>query len=163
MCSRPAFLLLALAAGPVLAAVDDPLKSAECVRALEAVQAQEGRMLAAPRVGPAASGAAAAERAALDTLRRGASRDCLGKEDLAVERLPRAPISVPPVTSAPPAALPAPSAAPPPVAIPPLRTVTQCDPSGCWTSDGIRLNRLGPLLVGPPGACTVQGGVLSCR
>ena len=83
-----------------------------------------------------------------------------------LERPPRPPVVVAPVT-VPPSVVPAKqgalSAPSPPVQLPPLRTVTQCDPSGCWTNDGVRLNRLGPLLVGPPGVCTVQSGVLSCR
>jgi len=112
---------------------------------------------------PQGASAAAAERATLETDRKRAARECLGKEELAPERTPRQPVVVSPVTL-PPSAVPPPPAAPPPaVRVPPPRTVTQCDPSGCWTSDGLRLNRLGPLLVGPPGACTVQSGVLTCR
>lgn len=157
----PNVLILALAAGTSLAQGADPLKSAECTEALAALQARETAVLAArsPRDG----GATAAERSGLETARTRARRECLGREEAAVVRTPRPPMAVAPVTL-PPSAVPAPPAAPPPpVAISPPRTVTQCDPSGCWTSDGMRLNRLGPLLVGPPGACTVQSGVLSCR
>jgi len=104
-----------------------------------------------------------ADPATLAPYRKGVARECLGKEDPAPERTPRPPVAVAPVASPRPAIPPAPAALPPPVQIPPLRTVTQCDPSGCWTSDGIRLNRMGPILVGPLGACTVQSRVLSCR
>ncbi|WP_295638039.1 hypothetical protein [uncultured Methylibium sp.] len=55
--------------------------------------------------------------------------------------------------------VPAPSAiAPPPSPL----VVTGCDATGCWASDGSRLQRLGPDLVGPRGTCTVQGAVLAC-
>ena len=158
-------MVLALAAGKCLAQSTDPLTSPACVRALDALQAQEAAMLSSGRPHGAAR-AGAAELAALKPYRKRAAHECLGKEDPVLERSPRPPVVVAPVTLPPSAvpakqgALPPPS---PPVQLPPLRTVTQCDPSGCWTSDGVRLNRLGPLLVGPPGACTVQSGVLSCR
>jgi hypothetical protein len=154
-------LFLTVASGATLAQGGDPLKSAECLQALDALQAREAALPSASP--PAQARAGAAELAALAPYRKRVARECLGKEDPALERAPRVPISVSPVGS-PPSAIPhAPAAVPPPVPIPPLRTVTQCDPSGCWTSDGIRLNRMGPVLVGPLGACTVQSGVLSCR
>jgi hypothetical protein len=40
--------------------------------------------------------------------------------------------------------------------------VTTCDIGGCWTSDGTRLQRAGPDLVGPRGVCTVQGALAFC-
>jgi hypothetical protein len=40
--------------------------------------------------------------------------------------------------------------------------ITSCDPSGCWSTDGTRLNRIGPELAGPRGICGVQAGVASC-
>jgi hypothetical protein len=155
-------MLLALAAGASSAQGADPLKSPECVLALDALQAQETAMRSA-RTPEAVRPAGAAEIAALQPYRKRVALECLGKEDPAPARTARPPVAVAPVTL-PPSAVPVrPAALPPPVALPPLRTVTQCDPSGCWTSDGIRLHRQGPLLVGPPGACTVQSGVLSCR
>jgi len=155
------FSILALVAGSALAQGIDPLKAPACVQALDALQAQETTLRSAQR--PQGARAGAAELARLEPYRKRVAGECLGKEDPALARAPRAPVAVSPVTL-PPSAIPAaPAALPPPVALPPLRTVTQCDPSGCWTSDGQRLNRLGPLLVGPPGACTVQSGVLSCR
>ncbi len=57
----------------------------------------------------------------------------------------------------PPVALPA-----PPLAIPRPTVITTCDPAGCWDSDGRRLNNMGPLLMGPRGPCTLQGGVANC-
>ena len=157
----PNALILALAAGAGLAQGADPLKSSGCTEALAALQAQEAALLSARSTRD--TSVATAERAALEGYRTRARRECLGREEPAAVRTPRQPVVVAPVTL-PPSAVPAPpSPRPAPVAIPPLRTVTQCDPSGCWTSDGLRLDRLGPLLVGPPGACTVQSGVLSCR
>jgi hypothetical protein len=44
---------------------------------------------------------------------------------------------------------------PPPV-------VTSCDAGGCWSSDGTRLNRVGPNLMGPGGVCTVTGKMVHC-
>ena len=41
-------------------------------------------------------------------------------------------------------------------------TVTACDPGGCWNSDGTRLNRTGPEVIGPRGPCTTQNGVTTC-
>ena len=158
---RPHIMMLALAAVTSATQGADPLKSAECSRALDALQAKEAALLSQRR--PEAAGPTAAERAALETYRKRAARECLGKDDPVPERTPRPPVVVSPVILPPSAVPPPPPAPPPPVQVPPPRTVTQCDPSGCWTSDGLRLNRLGPLLVGPPGACTVQSGVLTCR
>lgn len=154
-------LSLVFVAGAASAQAADPLKSVECTQALDALQAREAAMR--PAREPRGAPSEAAARAGLQPYRQRVARECLGKEDLAPERAPRAPIAVSPVTSPSPARLPAREPMPPAVTLPPLRTVTQCDPSGCWTSDGLRLNRLGPVLVGPPGACTVQSGLLSCR
>jgi hypothetical protein len=41
-------------------------------------------------------------------------------------------------------------------------TVGACDPGGCWASDGSRLQRVGPQLLGPRGFCTQQGAFLHC-
>jgi hypothetical protein len=41
-------------------------------------------------------------------------------------------------------------------------TITTCDALGCWASDGSRLMRNGPTLLGPRGACTAQGAALNC-
>jgi len=40
--------------------------------------------------------------------------------------------------------------------------VTHCSAAACFTSDGSTLIRVGPTLVGPRGACTVQGGFVRC-
>ncbi len=41
-------------------------------------------------------------------------------------------------------------------------TISSCDPSGCWDSNGTRLNQVGPILQGPRGFCTVQGNFVYC-
>lgn len=50
----------------------------------------------------------------------------------------------------------------PPVDIPKPAAITACDPGGCWDNQGRRLDRSGPSLMGPRGACAVQGGVVQC-
>jgi hypothetical protein len=154
---------LALAAVASLAHGADPLKSSECTQALEALQAQEAAMIAAQRKD---AGEQAQPLATLQALRRQAAHACLGSRLDApprVERLARPPIAVAPVAPHAPAAPPVPAATPPPIRIPPLRTITVCDPIGCFASDGTRLSRVGPMLFGPLGLCTVQGAVLSCQ
>ena len=70
----------------------------------------------------------------------------------------------PPVVAPPPAraALPAPAPPAPPLVIPRPIAITACDAAGCWDSEGRRLNYMGPLLMGPRGACTVQGALANC-
>ena len=40
--------------------------------------------------------------------------------------------------------------------------LANCDATGCWDSAGARYHQQGPVLLGPRGACTQQGGLLSC-
>jgi hypothetical protein len=77
------------------------------------------------------------------------------------------PVAVPPVAGAsvPPPAAAAPRATTPPARIAPVQppvAITSCDTGGCWTSDGTRLQRLGPTLFGPRGACSVVGAIVHC-
>lgn len=51
---------------------------------------------------------------------------------------------------------------PAPLEIPKPTAVTTCDTGGCWDSAGRHLDRVGPQLVGPHGACTVQAGAAQC-
>lgn len=158
------FITLALAAGGSLAQGADPLKSSECIQTLDALQAQEAAMVATAQHKDA--GEQAEQLATLETLRRDAAHACLGSRLDApprVERLARPPIAVAPVAPRAAVTPPVPAATPPPIRIPPLRTITICDAAGCWASDGTRLSRVGPLLFGPPGLCTLQGAVLSCQ
>ncbi|WP_332815810.1 hypothetical protein [Ramlibacter sp.] len=147
-------LLLALAAlafpgaGAALAA--DPLKSFACGRSLAALQAAR----------------ATAGRDDVEAIRREAAQACLGGQGEAQRPAPTAqpPLVVPPPVVEPPVPPPAAVAAPapPPVAIEQPPVVTSCDAAGCWTSEGTRLNRSGPLLIGPGGACVTSGHVVRC-
>ena len=92
---------------------------------------------------------------------------CLGPASAQPQRsgAPQPAVAVPaPVISAPPLYPTVRAASPPlpPVNVPRPAVVTTCDPAGCWDSDGRRLNNLGPMLVGPRGVCTVQGGTANC-
>jgi hypothetical protein len=131
------------------AAQQDPLKSADCGRALAALESA--------RADPAAG------TAAVEARRAAATRACLGGTG-AAERPPptaRAPVVVPPpVIAMPEAARPRPPVVPRPPAPPPF--ITACDAGGCWDSNGTRLNRAGPQLIGPTGACTVVGQAVRC-
>jgi hypothetical protein len=130
----------------------DPLKSQACGDALSLLDQ-----------------ARAARSAQADTLRHAATRACLG---LAVPAGPRAnrwaqdPVAVPAPLIVPPgpgAVAAPPRPIPPPVVIDRPATITSCDGNGCWTSDGTRLNRIGPQLLGPGStACTVQGAQAWC-
>ncbi|MDP3759445.1 MAG: hypothetical protein Q8R01_02870 [Ramlibacter sp.] len=135
----------------------DPLKSVECKVALDALEG----VVAEKTQGPVR-----AQR--VGTARRHAADACLGRSDDNRVRsgAPQPAQAVrPPVTTATPSAPSLPSASPPPpppLAIPRPTVITTCDPAGCWDSEGRRLNNMGPLLMGPRGPCTVQGGVATC-
>lgn len=62
-----------------------------------------------------------------------------------------------PATRLPPMSSPPP---PPVVTTPAPVTILVCDTTGCIASDGTRLNKVGPTLVGPRGACTLEGAEL---
>lgn len=129
----------------------DPLASAECLLARRQLDVVLG---AATENGH--ENAAEFERA-----RQRTALACLGQAKGPGIRAPQAVIVVPPtVTAVPP---PPPIVAPlPPVTVPRLSVITLCDPGGCWDSDGTRLHRAGPNLMGPRGLCTVHGNVLNC-
>ena len=153
-------LVFALASAAALAQSGDRLRSADCQRALDSLQAHEADALAKP---PGLSRQAAAKE--LSALRREAARICLGGTG---EPPPPSARHSQPVTLLPIVPPPRPTIAPPvlpqlpPVSLPRLESVTSCDASGCWSSDGTYLPRLGPDLVGPRGVCTVQGALLRC-
>jgi hypothetical protein len=146
-------LLLSLpiaVAAPVLA--QDPLKSGSCDQRLDALEAAR-----------AAGADANAER--IEVLRRQAAQACLGGTGAATRPSPsvRAPVAVaPPTIEVPRHPQPPLSAAPPTVAIERPAIITSCDAGGCWDSNGTRLNRAGPLLLGPGGICTTVGTTVRC-
>ncbi|WP_157270830.1 hypothetical protein [Azohydromonas aeria] len=168
-------LLYALLAAAAVAAQSQPrdaLESAECRQALAALRLQEQAAVAEAErgAGPVARDTLAQR---LAPARQRAARACLqGRADApppAPGRFVTPPLTVPPVAMpaplpAPPSVLPMP-ATPLPPALPrpaPPASITSCDALGCWASDGTRLQRAGPNLLGPRGFCSAPGGVLSC-
>ena len=149
VCYRFA-LIVALAAGTVAAQDGDLTASAECRQARAALHA----------------------RTALDpqreSLRRHAARVCLGGDGNAPPRSARSavpPVAVTTIPRASPVIPPSLTVGPNPPLSPPVRqpaVLTGCDVAGCWTSDGSRLTRAGPNLLGPRGVCTVHGVALHC-
>ncbi|MEZ0307359.1 MAG: hypothetical protein ACAH21_05505 [Ramlibacter sp.] len=135
----------------------DPMNSPECRTARAALEAllndpglartQRDRQLVPAR-----------ERAAIACLGRGrGGRERAGAPD-PVQAMP-APVATPTPALAPPLTAAAPA---PPAPIPRPTVITSCDPAGCWDSAGRRLNGTGPVLIGPAGACTVQGALAHC-
>ncbi len=170
---------LALVCAAASAQPAGTLPSPECERALQAVQAREDVAASAPDAAPRADGRRRAPDARLLDLRRRAAQVCLGGKAPVPQRQVQAPVTVAPVTVAPVTVAPVkvtpvtvapvtvppvsvtPPAPPPPRNAPPL-VITSCDPTGCWASDGSRLNRMGQNLLGPRGLCSVQGNLLQC-
>jgi hypothetical protein len=168
--------LVGIARALAAAASGDPLHAPECERAIAALQAVEQSASAplgqgARSIAAAASGASGRAAPAIDprlaAARRDVARHCLAaREDPPrAGRLAEPPVAVPPVAGAP---LPQPPSPPPPTTpariapVQPPVAITTCDSGGCWTSDGTRLQRLGPTLLGPRGACSVVGAVVHC-
>jgi hypothetical protein len=156
--SRLIALLIALGAAlPANAHAADELSSPQCRAARDELEAT----LDDPGIGRA-------ERAQrLAVARKKALTICLGPASAQPQRsgAPQPAIAVPaPVISAPPLYPAARAAAPPLPAVvaPRPAIITTCDPAGCWDSEGRRLNNLGPMLMGPRGLCTLQGGIANC-
>ncbi len=136
----------------------NPLQSPACLAAQQRLDVQE-ELTRRQR----------SQRPALDAARQHAGVVCLRAPD-APPTLVRSASSIPspiPVPSAAdtPAPLPGRRPASPAAVVPaaqPLLSVTGCDALGCWASDGTRLQRVGPALLGPRGYCSTAGAVLSC-
>ena len=154
-----ALVTLAALAASLAQAQTDPLKSAECSRALARLEEA--------RSAPARDAETAAVR--IGNARREASLACLGAAPATGRPSPvgQTPIRVAPAAVAAGVAGPAPAPAlpPAPVIAPPrpVQAPSNCDAGGCWDASGQRLNRSGAQLIGPQGACTEQAGVLLCR
>lgn len=153
---------------PPARARSDPLDSAECRRALTALNAQEAA-LAATSTASAATEPRGRRHvdSPLAAARRQAATACLAtRADLPVREVRPPPIGVAPlaVAPAPPAAAVVRGAPPAPKTRHADRpyAITSCDAGGCWANDGSRLNRVGPNLWGPHGICTVQGSLVQC-
>jgi hypothetical protein len=128
---------------------------------------------AGPAVSRSVTAGAAASRATpaidprLAAARRDVARNCLAAsaDPPRPGRVAEPPLVVPPVGGTRSPLPPASSAATQPERIAPVAApvaITSCDSGGCWTSDGSRLQRLGPTLWGPRGACSVVGAVVRC-
>lgn len=140
-------LACALLLPPAAAWAGDPLKTPACADALAQLDA-----------------ARQARAADTEQRRAHAVRQCLGLQQPAAPRSQRwaqPPVAVPAPSFALPRP-PAPQPLPPAVPIERPATVTACDPNGCWTSDGTRLQRIGPNLLGPGSTCSVQGAFAYC-
>jgi hypothetical protein len=156
--------LILCASSACLAQGGTLLDTPACRRAIEALDTREAA---------AAKDRGAAARAPLEAARRQAAVACLGGPDVAasaarslqrppVVRVPSAASPASPAAPAPRVPVPVPMPAPAPRSTPPV-TLTTCDATGCWTSDGTRLQRAGPdTLLGPRGICTVAGAVVQC-
>jgi len=158
-----AALLALLAGSQTLAAPPAPTgspRSAACARALDTLREREDRVLAAAREKIDAA------RQSMLQARRTAALACLREtgDDSVVP--PSTRIEVPPTApprTASPLTPPRPAATPKAVPAPPVaRTLGACDANGCWTSDGVRLQRVGPQLLGPNGFCSTTGASVQC-
>jgi hypothetical protein len=135
----------------------DPLNSQQCIAARSALDGALDDALARR----------AGARARLAQARKDAELACLGRSRGNAQRSgapdPPQAVPLPRIAALPPeprpAIVPPP---PPPVVIPRAATITACDPAGCWDSEGRRLNNAGPLLMGPHGFCSIQGGAVQC-
>lgn len=164
-------LALSCSTAASVAQTNDTIQSPACQKALAEVQAQEAIALNARSVKAPASAPAGKSPDQLLAMRERAARICLGGSSSGPspsQRTVQQPITVP--SAAPPQSLVVPSAPAtttttpvlPPQRNDPLVTVVGCDASTCWTSDGTRLQKSGPNLIGPKGVCTMQGAVLRC-
>ncbi|WP_427912324.1 hypothetical protein ACPWT1_17010 [Ramlibacter sp. MMS24-I3-19] len=129
----------------------DPLKSDACGRALAALQAAR-----TPDSGRTPG--------QVEGLRREATQACLGGSGEARRPSPtaQAPMVVPPPTVALPRSIPPAEVVLPAPPIERPAVITACDAGGCWDSNGKRLNRAGPILIGPGGACVTTGVQVRC-
>ncbi|MEJ6023339.1 hypothetical protein [Ramlibacter sp. PS4R-6] len=150
---RAIAFLCAAAAWAAHAQSPDPLHSPEC----DAARVVPERAL------DDASARKAGAGETLTRARRAAIEACLGRDDAPRERsgAPYPSIAVrPPALEGPRLATVPPPA--PPLDVGRAAAITTCDPGGCWDSEGRRLTIVGPVLVGPRGACTAQSGVVHC-
>jgi len=142
-------------------------RSPACRTALQALEQAEDAIAAAasaPRAVDLQRQRAVA--AQLQPLRRRVADACLGGLTTSPPPSQRSWVALPPSPAPALATLPAPA---PPTTPPPALprpqapvTVNHCNAAVCIASDGSTLTRVGPGLVGPRGACTVQGVFVRC-
>lgn len=164
--SRSICLLCALWGAGVQA--EELPRSPACRTALQALEEAEDA-IAASAAASAAPGDLQHQRsvaAKLQPLRQRVADACLG--GMTTSPPPSQHTWIAPLPPRPATEIPrVPVPATPPVTVPPPRfempsLVTHCSAAACFTSDGSTLTRVGPTLVGPRGACTVQGSFVRC-
>ncbi|HEY8876037.1 MAG TPA: hypothetical protein VIN03_00650 [Roseateles sp.] len=155
--------------GLVCAAVhaDELPRTSACRTALQALeQAEDAIAASAAASAPADQERRRAVAAQLQPLRQRVADACLGglttspppsQHTWIAAPAPRTAAAIPRV---PMPATPLPTVPPPRFEMPSM--VTHCTAAACFTSDGTTLTRVGPSLVGPRGACTVQGSFVRC-
>ena len=163
-------LLLGLACSGGVLAADLP-KSPACQSALQALDHEEAEMAAeAKGDGHKTSGGARLQVAEirLRPLRERVARECLGGLDTGPSPSQHTWVAPTPVRPAAPLARVQPQPTTPIAPVVPMPridppvTVANCVGGTCLASDGSRLTRVGPNLVGPRGTCTMQGAFLRC-
>ncbi len=157
-----------------MAADGNAIHSDACRQAIDRLTVQEARQASTPPTESHAAVSLPQSPSPLQVAQRDTARDCLGVADApatatrqaqpvialpaplksAVARVP-APIHPPPTPSAP---------SGPPIVLPqPPAFVTACDATGCWGSDGTRLDRVGPdTHLRNHQMCNARGGLLQC-
>ncbi len=177
----PAWMLVVTAQAQTQVQASELLRTPECRAALAALTQEEDALIARGGAGNARAASAPSAPSAPSTTstpsnlpqrQRAAAQACLGtaaaasaasgpKRSPAPFPLPGVvrPATVQPGSVRPPAG-PAPGMAP--IRQAPLVTLGACDAQGCWASDGTRVQRLGPVLLGPRGYCTQTGTFLHC-
>jgi len=153
---RPLAAVLAASFPLLLHAQGDPLASPEC----QAARVELEQALDDAGTGASKSGDRLVRARAL------VAGACLGGNAGGRERAgsPEPAQAVPPprITPARPLPLPQSAPTPAPLAIPRPTVINSCDSSGCWDSEGRRLNNAGPVLMGPRGLCSGGGNVVNC-
>ncbi|HSV35840.1 MAG TPA: hypothetical protein VLI46_09795 [Ramlibacter sp.] len=153
------------AAAAILLCLASALSPAQAADAMESPQCQAARASLDAVLNDRTVSESVLKRQ-LSQARQRAARECFGTGTAPGERsgAPFAPQAVPPPTITPASRPPAPVLAepPPPLPIPRPAVITTCDVSGCWDSEGRRLNHMGPILIGPRGPCSIQGGAVNC-
>jgi hypothetical protein len=170
---RPCTALLPLLLSwsiPGAALAQDALKTPECRQALAELRQQEATVEAAREADGTADGPRTrAARGRLKALADKAAQACLrASPDRPPPqgRMAQPPVAVPPPAASPPPRSGTPAGVGPAAPLPRVDapvTITSCDLTGCWTSDGTRLQKIGPnQLLGPRGFCSTAGAAVSC-
>jgi hypothetical protein len=170
---RPVVGLLMLLSGTIWAGAapcaEELPRSPACRTALQALERAEDAIAdtaaaaSAPRAGTERQRAVAAR---LQPLRQRVADACLGGLTTSPPPSQRTWIApAPPQATALPPRPRTPAPLPEPLPQPRVEapiTISNCNAATCLGSDGSTLTRVGPNLVGPRGACTVQGVFLRC-